>query len=193
MLPLSRPTLLIISLGASILASMLPASAQMDPGEAERRAAEIARRKASIRHTVGYTKTVGWEKSLVEGDANLGHWHWSPMVNYHQAFNHVPAGQSKKATRSNERPQSIYVKPTKVALPQRHYDWSYLKKYQRPAATAQRRTSTDTSVVLTARQPNVGEAAATAKAYGSYGDVSAKIRCSKEALANKEVSGRLLK
>jgi hypothetical protein len=184
MLPLSRPTLLIISLGAAILASSLPAVAQMSDDE-------IARRKASIRHTVGYTETVGWEKDLVERDANLGHWHWSPMVNYHQAFNHVPAGQSRKATQTVQRPQSIYIKPTKVALPQRKYDWSCLKKYQRQ--TARRRTTTDTSLVLTARQPDVGEAATVAKSYGSYGDVSGKIRCGRETLANREVSGRLLK
>ncbi len=181
MLPLSRPHLLIIGIGAAILASSLPCKAD------EMTNAEILRRKASIRYTTGYTKTVGWEKGLVDGDSNLGHWHWSPMINYQQGYRKVPAGQSQKTTQLAQRPQGgIYVKPTKVALPQRHYDWSYLKKYQR-------RTTTDTSVVLTAHQPNNAEPV-EAKAYGGgYGDCNAKIRASKDSLANKEVSGRLLK
>lgn len=183
MLPLTRTTLLIIGIGAAILASLSPASANNDTVNAE-----ILRRKASIRYTTGYTQTQGWEKSLVQGDANLGHWHWSPMINYNQGYRKVPAGQSQKAPQLAQRPQggSIYIKPTKVALPQRKYDWSYLKKYQR-------RTNTDVSATLTAHQP-VNAEPAVAKAYGtSYTDVSAKLRCSPDAIANKEVAGRLLK
>lgn len=180
---LSRPQLLtIIALFGAFLASVVPAQAD------EKQNAEYLRRKASIRYTTGYTKTVGWENSLVKGDANLGHWHWSPMINYQQGYRKVPAGQSQKSTQQiAQRPAGgIYIKPTKVALPQRKYDWSYLKKYQR-------RTSTDTSVTLTANQP-VNAEPAVAKSYaGSYGDVSAKLRSSNNALANKEVSGRLLK
>jgi hypothetical protein len=60
-----------------------------------------------VRVTTGYHQVAGWEKPLVDGNPNLGHYHWTPQGGYDQGYLHI---------RSPQRPQgSIYVKPVHVS------------------------------------------------------------------------------
>lgn len=78
-----------------------------------------------VRYTTGATRTVGWEKQLIEGDPNLGRWHWSAMTNYTQSqYNRVPPGHFLQSSKSNSNPMvarkapgNIYTKPINAPLP----------------------------------------------------------------------------
>jgi hypothetical protein len=60
-----------------------------------------------VRVTTGYHQVAGWEKPLVEGNPNLGHYHWTPQGGYDQGYLHI---------RSPQRPQgSIYAKPIRLS------------------------------------------------------------------------------
>jgi len=60
-----------------------------------------------VRVTTGYHQVSGWEKPLVDGNPNLGHYHWTPQGGYDQGYLHI---------RSPQRPQgSIYAKPIHVS------------------------------------------------------------------------------
>jgi hypothetical protein len=87
-----KPTLIFLTLIASISAAQAQRAAQPD---------------RVVRVTTGYHQCAGWEKPLVEGNPNLGHYHWTPQGGYDQGYLHI---------RSPQRPQgSIYTKPVRVA------------------------------------------------------------------------------
>ncbi len=71
------------------------------------RAQSVAQPDRLVRVTTGYHQVAGWEKPLVDGNPNLGHYHWTPQGGYDQGYLHI---------RSPQRPQgSIYIKPTHVS------------------------------------------------------------------------------
>lgn len=60
-----------------------------------------------VRITTGYHQAAGWEKPLVEGNPNLGHYHWTPQGGYDQGYLHISSPQ---------RPQgSVYTRPVHVS------------------------------------------------------------------------------
>jgi hypothetical protein len=70
--------------------------------------------RPGVRYTTGSYTVRGWEKQLVGGNPNLGHWNWSPIIGYTQST----AGTSKQTnTAPMPERKSVYVKPNHVPLP----------------------------------------------------------------------------
>jgi len=68
--------------------------------------------RKGFRETIGCYKTSGWEHQLVQGDQNLGHWYWSPMVSYVQAGSSQNTGKQARSADPMNMPQvSHYIKP----------------------------------------------------------------------------------
>ncbi len=60
-----------------------------------------------VRVTTGYHQVSGWEKPLVDGNPNLGHYHWTPMNGMDQGYLRI---------RTPQRPQGpLYTKPIHVS------------------------------------------------------------------------------
>ncbi len=71
--------------------------------------------RPGVRYTTGSYTVRGWEKQLVGGNPNLGHWNWSPVVGYTQS---VATGTSKQTnTAPMPERKSVYIKPNHVPLP----------------------------------------------------------------------------
>jgi hypothetical protein len=91
-------------------ASHAQSSAPQAPGHSEWR--------PGVRYTTGayYVNGSGFEKKLVNGDPNLGHWNWSPVIGYNQGSLKTSKGAVSAPMPMPER-KSVYIKPNHVALP----------------------------------------------------------------------------
>lgn len=69
-----------------------------------------------IRETTGSYKIQGWERELVRGNPNLGHWNWSAMVGYTQSKPSMRTGKQAGVAPMPKR-EWAYRKPIHVPLP----------------------------------------------------------------------------
>jgi hypothetical protein len=93
----------------------------------------------SYRVTTTAHTYAGWEKSLIKKDVNLGHWCWIPITSYNQGAVRMDGVANRKGPVPIEKPAvsytkpqrlepvarpagGVYVKPIKVALPERKYE-----------------------------------------------------------------------
>jgi hypothetical protein len=67
-----------------------------------------------VRTTTGYVVTAGWEKGLVKGNPNLGHFNWTPMTSYKQGRQLVRQTPGPM-TGLNMPRRSVYNRPVHVA------------------------------------------------------------------------------
>jgi len=101
------------------------------PSQVVHREFAPAQMRPGVRYTTGYTQTRGWETNLVKGDANLGHWNWSPMVSYNQSSPSKPTGrQVGPALAANVPTVSHYVKMRHAPLPLSELQISEMKNTQ---------------------------------------------------------------
>jgi hypothetical protein len=94
-----------------------PAAAPQDP--LSQVPADIrAKMQPGVRYTVGAKVTQGWEQTLTKGNHNLGHFYWSPMVNYVQATPSRKTGSQAVAAEPEQQPreQFHYMKPRTAPL-----------------------------------------------------------------------------
>ncbi|HEY9772845.1 MAG TPA: hypothetical protein V6C81_03440 [Planktothrix sp.] len=73
-----------------------------------------------VRTTVGTVEIRGWEHSLVKGNPNLGHWHWTPIYDNVQGIHVVSQSKpTSKATRPlpPPPPKEHYIKPLHLPMP----------------------------------------------------------------------------
>jgi len=77
-----------------------------------------AKMQPGVRYTVGAKVTQGWEQTLTKGNRNLGHFYWSPIVNYVQATPSRKTGNQAVAAEPQQQPreQFHYVKPRTAPL-----------------------------------------------------------------------------
>lgn len=77
-----------------------------------------AKMQPGVRYTVGARVTQGWEQTLTKGNHNLGHFYWSPMVNYIQATPSRKTGSQAVAAEPQQQPRESfhYVKPRTAPL-----------------------------------------------------------------------------
>lgn len=73
--------------------------------------------RPGVRYTTGtyVVSGQGWEKQLTNGNPNLGHWNWIPVIGYTQSTG-TTSKQAIQAPAPVEH-KSVYVKPNHVALP----------------------------------------------------------------------------
>lgn len=161
--------------------TVLPASAQGLSSDEMQRLNEMQRRMPNIgraygiRITTGASNNAGFEKPLVNSDPNLKHWCWIPVTNYNQAYIRKAPGQTGQSAGSPKRPASVYVRPTKVALPT--VDHGEPQRVVRISGSDSSRSSSDVSAKLSFKKPPAKIAyEAETKSYGnSYSDVSGRL------------------
>jgi hypothetical protein len=144
-----------------------------------------------VRVTIGYHQIAGWEKPLIDGNPNLGHYHWTPQGGYDQGYLHI---------RSPQRPQgSVYTRPIHVspdAYVPRASEFPPLPNRIEPSSSPRRETLIAGRLLpdrkvqgMTARPTKV----ATYADYGTYGTLLSKTKHSPDAFSsNESVSGQLL-
>ena len=190
---LSKLTLIVMAAAA---ASIAPARAQgfeLDEPRASNNGPVVKtqvqnglKRGYTYRVTTGSHSSAGWEKSLTDGDPNLRHWTWMPVTNYDQGYVRVAPGMDASGKPLVKKPSGgIYVKPAKVALPQRQYHFEN---------TAPSRSTSEVSAsVKFARTPASRAYEGPAQTY-SYGEVACKLRAHDVAAMSeqKDVYGRLV-
>src|SRR5579885_301187 len=123
--------------------------------------------KPGIRYTVGAQTNAGWEKPLVSGNKNLGHFFWSPITSMVQASPSKPTSAQAMPAPTQAKPEYHYAKPVHAALPQRPPE---------PVHVVAKRTTTQ---------------ATRATLNRSTADVSAKIAYRKPK-SSEDCSGQLL-
>jgi hypothetical protein len=144
-----------------------------------------------VRVTTSYHQTAGWEKPLVDGNPNLGHYHWTPQGGYDQGYMHI---------RSPQRPQgSIYAKPIHLSpdayVPKAREFQPLANRVDPP--TAPRRDSTLAGQILPDKRVQAMLAQPTKVAtyadYDTRGTLLAKTRHQQDAFSsNESVSGQLI-
>lgn len=143
----------------------------------------------TYRVTTGSTTNQGWEHDLVQGTPNLKHWTWVPVTSYNQGYVRIGPKQAKKPEHINianlPRPKGgIYVKPTKVALPKRKYDWRYLAQYDDNGGN---HATTDVSAKVKLPKRPSAPAYAYAGSYSNYGTGDAT-----GSLTSQDVHGKIV-
>lgn len=99
-----------------------------------------------IRETTGSYKIQGWERELVRGNPNLGHWTWSAMVGYTQSKPSMKTGKQAGSAPMPRREWS-YRKPVHVPLPVAQAQPRPLEmKAQAPQALAYKPSRSDENV-----------------------------------------------
>lgn len=171
-----------------------PAAAPQDP--LSQVPADVrAKMQPGVRYTVGAKVTQGWEQTLTKGNRNLGHFYWSPMVNYVQATPSRKTGsQAVAAEPQQQREQFHYVKPRTAPLgcnpAARASAWKKpaVQKVvfrSRPDVSAKiAYNKQDVSASLVARPARPTEA----KAYRSYNSD----QCASGSLSSKDAYGQII-
>ncbi len=89
--------------------------------------------RPGVRYTTGtyVVSGPGWEKQLTNGNPNLGHWNWIPVLGYTQS-----TGTTSKQAIHAPMPEhrSFYVKPNHVALPDAGHSTGKLATHADPIA-----------------------------------------------------------
>lgn len=188
-------TLLLTTGALGALFAFAPAASAQDVSEMQMQAPSQGMRPG-IRYTTGAVTTVGWEKSLTDGNPNLKKWNWSAMTTYTQSsYNRVPAGTFAKKLNNNNvealKPTgSIYIKPIQVS-PE-----TYAKKRVQPSTIVVGNNNSNASVSGKVRLPRTNQIAAVAPAAKSYNNyVSGALLPSSEDSfsASRNVTGRLMR
>ncbi len=144
-----------------------------------------------VRVTTSYHQISGWEKPLVDGNPNLGHYHWTPQGGYDQGYLHI---------KSPQRPQgSIYTKPIYVSPD------AYVPKFKdsmplanrMDAPSAPRRDNLLAGQILPEKRVQAMVAlppkVATYADYDTRGTLVSKAKHQQDAFSsNESVSGQLL-
>jgi hypothetical protein len=156
----------------------------------------------TMRYTSGSTTTSNWERSLVKGTPNLGHFYWSPITSYSQNYVKVPLPANDKLANAQapapRQPGSIYVKPTHVPLPmaQREPRRTVARVSAKLASVAPPGTACNLSAQLRSerlsgkllQQPSARPMVATyCSGYPTYNQDDLR-----GALARKDVRGQIL-
>jgi hypothetical protein len=97
----------------SSIATAHPAAAQRVVDETTQ---PVQMARPGVRYTTGMTQTKGWERQLVQNNANLRHWNWSPMVSYTQSMR-GPDGSALAVAPRVIPLTPHYVKPIHIPLP----------------------------------------------------------------------------
>jgi hypothetical protein len=155
-----------------------------------------AKMQPGVRYTVGAKVTQGWEQSLTRGNQNLGHFYWSPMVNYMQATPSRKTGSQAVSVAPPAKPREFhYAKPRTAPLACNpaaiRSNWK-----QAPARTVTiSRAKSDVSAKIAFRSNNNDVSASLvarpteAKAYRSYNsDQSAS-----GSLSSKDAYGQIIR
>ncbi|HEY9676833.1 MAG TPA: hypothetical protein V6C76_02440 [Drouetiella sp.] len=143
----------------AVVAAAAPAQAQQAAAPTYQPAQNLppqSQWRPGVRYTTGsYVVTpAGFEKTLVGGDKNLGHWNWSPVIGYSQGSLRT-SRQAVHVTTPEPQHKSVYVKPIHVPLPVvNHPAPAPLVAKADPlpmqpvSSSSNRRSNTDTHIVL---------------------------------------------
>ncbi len=144
--------------------------------------AGAAERKAVVRVTTGSVQINNWQHNLVEGNPNLGHWHWNPIYANVQGLKTVRANAGPDKFKHRHGPAPLHPNVTVQRITPRE-----LSVYTRPNHIPFNTTpKPDTKVAAVLRAPDVS-------ANLSHRDVSASLRNNQVngSLAQKDVSATL--